>query len=95
MVIPALIIGGTILVGSVVVKTSLDNASTQLADIRTGLEETKIALDAVAKAQKTAAAPPRRRGPDPAKKYTMNTRGRPVKGPANAAIEIVEFSDFQ
>ena len=95
MVIPALIVGGAILAGSMVVKTSLDKTTTQLADIRSGLNETKVALDAVASAKNTAAAPSRRRGPDPNKRYTLITKGRPVKGPAHAKVEIVEFSDFQ
>ena len=95
MLIPALIIGGAILAGAVVVKSSLDETSVQLAEIRVGLSETKVALDAVAKAKSTAAAPARRRGPDPNKKYTLKTTGRPRKGPASARVEIVEFSDFQ
>ena len=96
MLIPAMIIGGAILAGAVVVKSSLDETSVQLAEIRTGLTETKVALDAVAKAKSAAApAPAKRRGPDPNKRYTLKTTGRPRKGPANARVEIVEISDFQ
>jgi protein-disulfide isomerase len=94
MVIPALIVGVAILAGSLVVKFSLDKTTTQLAEIRTGLNETKVALDAVASSKTTPAAPPRR-GPDPNKKYTLSTKGRPAKGSARAKVEIVEFSDFQ
>lgn len=95
MLIPALIIGGAILAGAVVVKSSLDETSVQLAEIRTGLTETRVALDAVAKAKSAAAPAAKRRGPDPNKKYTLKTAGRPRKGPASARVEIVEISDFQ
>ena len=71
-------------------------ALSSLAEIRTGLNDTKVALDAVAKAGSApAAAPARRRGPDPNKRYTLKTSGRPAKGASRAKVEIVEFSDFQ
>jgi hypothetical protein len=95
LVIPALIVGGSILAGAVLVKSSLDETGEQLAEIRTGLGEAKVALNAVAQAKQTAEAPKRRRGPDPDKRYTLNTTGRPRKGPASASVEIVEISDFQ
>jgi protein-disulfide isomerase len=36
-----------------------------------------------------------RRGPDPNKVYVVKTDGSPARGPANAPLTIVEFSDFQ
>ncbi len=33
--------------------------------------------------------------PDPGKRYNVNIAGAPVKGPADAKVSIVEFSDFQ
>lgn len=50
--------------------------------------------DKVDKMPAQAAARPRR-GPDPNKVYKINTIGAPTKGPANAAVTIAEFSDFQ
>jgi protein-disulfide isomerase len=96
--VPALIVGGAILIAGVTVKMSLDKTTAQLEGIQKGLAETKAALSEVAKAQKTAAPPQQqqqRRGPDPDKRYTLKTAGRPTKGASNAKIELVEFSDFQ
>jgi protein-disulfide isomerase len=95
--VPALIVGGAILAAGLTVKMSLDKTTAQLEGIQKGLAETKVALNEVAKAQKTAAPAPQqqRRGPDPNKRYTLKTAGRPTKGPSNAKVEIVEFSEFQ
>jgi len=42
-----------------------------------------------------AAPPARQQGPDPNRVYTVKTDGAPFKGPKNASITIVEFSEFQ
>ena len=93
---PALVVGGAILASGFVIKSSLDNTSAQLEQIRTGIVETRQALNAAVRVR--GATPPAakgRRGPDPDKKYTIHTAGRPTKGKSKAKVEIVEFSDFE
>ena len=36
-----------------------------------------------------------RRGPDPNRVYKVRTQNAPFKGPKNAPVTVVEFSDFQ
>jgi protein-disulfide isomerase len=91
----ALIIGGTILAGSWMVKSSLEETGSRLDGINAGLADAKQALVAVAKAQQAPPSKAGRKGPDPNKRYTINTANSPRKGPANAKVTLVEFSDFQ
>lgn len=51
------------------------------------------ALAADVKARPAAPAPPP--GQDPNKIYTLNVGGSPVKGPKDAKVKIIEFSDYQ
>jgi hypothetical protein len=99
--IAAIIVGVAVIVGAVLVANALNRVTTQvnstaagLQEIKTALAEAKTALQATAGAQ-PARQPPRRRGPDPEKVYTVNTKGAPLKGPQTAKIKIIEFSDFQ
>jgi protein-disulfide isomerase len=47
-------------------------------------------------AAKPAAAPPQRRvGPDPDKQYTLPVGSSAIRGPADAPVTILEFSDYQ
>ncbi len=57
--------------------------------------ETRISQLATKVDKLPAQAQQRRRGPDPNKVYRVKTAGAPSKGPANAAVTIAEFSDFQ
>ncbi len=93
---PALVVGGAILASGFVIKSSLDDTAVQLDQIRDGIVETRQALTAAVRLQKGGTQPSKaRRGPDPDKKYTIQTAGRPTKGKAKAKVEIVEFSDFE
>jgi protein-disulfide isomerase len=76
------------------VSTQMDRAAASLDEIKTALADAKSALQNVARAQ-PAPQPARRRGPDPNKRYTVDTNGAPALGPATAKVKIIEFSDFQ
>ncbi len=72
------------------IEESLNN---RLSNIETRLAQVSEKVDNLpAQAQ---AAQPTRRGPDPNRVYQIKTAGAPSRGPANAPITIVEFSDFQ
>ncbi len=92
LVLAAVVLGAAILGGSFLIKSSLDAGTGELAGVRTSLDEVQGALQA---ARPTAAAAPRRRGPDPDKAYTVSTAGSPAKGVETAKVTVVEFSDFQ
>ncbi|MGH9748432.1 MAG: hypothetical protein ACRD6R_00720 [Candidatus Polarisedimenticolia bacterium] len=61
----------------------------RLSNIETRLNLVSAKLDTQARAPQRAA------GPDPNKVHTVRTDGAPFKGPQNAPITVVEFSDFQ
>jgi hypothetical protein len=71
------------------IEASMDD---KLGKIETRLATVSEKVDNVATAR---AAPAPSQGPDPNKVYTVKTEGAPSKGPANAAVTIAEFSDFQ
>jgi hypothetical protein len=93
--IAAVIIGGSILAGSWLIHSSLNRNAEGLEGIQTSLGGTKQAIEQLAQAQPRQQPQQRRRGPDPNRRYTINTSGAPSKGPGGAKVTLVEFSDFQ
>jgi len=95
--LPAIIVGVAIIIGSWAIKSSLDANADQLDSIRLTLADTRQALQQVAQARPAAAPSPAARPgrPDPGHRYEVDVAGAPAKGAANAKVTIVEFSDFQ
>jgi protein-disulfide isomerase len=94
----AAVVGVAVIVGSLVLARSLNRVTQQLDRTAGRLDEIRGAVadakDALGNLQ-AAPAPVARRGPDPNRRYTVNTAGAPAVGPATAAVTVVEFSDFQ
>ena len=90
LVAAALILGGSLLGGSYLVAGSIDRGAAELSNL-------KSAVQTAAAAQPAArpAPPTRSRRPDPSKVYDIAVGSAPWKGPADAAVTVVEFSDFQ
>ena len=95
----AAIVGVAVIAGSLILARSLDRVTQQLdsgvgrlEQIRVAVNEAKDSLGNL-QAARPAAAP--RRGPDPNRRYTINTDGSPATGPKTAKVTVVEFSDFQ
>ena len=92
--VSAVIIAAAVMGGALIIRSALQKTSDQMGEIRLALNDTKQALVAAAQAR-PAAAPAAPSGPDPNRRYTVNTAGAPAKGPNSARVKIVEFSDFQ
>ncbi len=93
LIIAAAILAVAILGGSLLLKSSMDAGTQELAGVRTSLVEFKDALASAARPAQPAAQ--RQQGPDPSKRYTLDLKEVPFKGAENAKVTVVEFSDFQ
>jgi hypothetical protein len=94
-IIAAIILGAAVLGASFMIRDSLDQGA---AGLQLGLKELDASLAKVAAADSkrpTAARPSRPNRPDPNKQYAVAVGEAPIKGPKTAAIQIVEWSDFQ
>lgn len=86
VIISALILGASLIAAALLIRSPLDRTVTELAALRE-------AVEAAPAAPPGPAARPGR--PDPNKRYSIDTEGAPVRGPASAKVSIVEFGDFQ
>lgn len=96
-VIAAFILGICMLGGAFLVSSSIDRVTEQIPQLESAMKniQTAVAAGGGAKAAAPSAPPPRRRGPDPDKVHTVDVAGSQFKGPENAKVTLVEFSDFQ
>jgi len=90
-VVAALILGASVVAGSLFIGGAIDRSSEQLAGLRSAVGAIQAAAPAAAPSRQ-AARPSR---PDPNRRYTVDTKGSPSRGPENAKVAVVEFSDFQ
>ena len=91
VVVAALILGASVVGASFVIRSSVDRVTGELAGMRSAMGRPPDA----AKAEAAARARARGSRPDPNRRYTINTKGSPARGPESARVSIVEFSDFQ
>ena len=94
-IIAAVILGVGLVGGSYLISRSLDGAAEQLDGIRVAMADMKGAIASAAQPRPVAAPAPRRRGPDPNQRYTVNIAGAPIRGAKDAKVTIVEIGDFQ
>lgn len=91
--------GKAIIIAAVVVSLSVIGGSFFVADslerVTAQLEQTTDALENLPVAAAPGGRPARPAGLDPAREYKIELGDAPVRGPSNAKITIVEWSDFQ
>jgi protein-disulfide isomerase len=92
-VVAALVLGAAIVVGSLAVKSAIDGQTAVLIGVHDSLADLQDAL--AGGAARPGAAREARRGPDPSQKVEIPIGDSPVRGPAEAEVTIVEYSDFQ
>jgi protein-disulfide isomerase len=81
--VAALIVGGSVVAGALVVRDALETSTTEIVALREAIGERR------------APPPERSARPDPGRRYSVDTKGAPVKGNPDAKLAIVEFSDFE
>jgi protein-disulfide isomerase len=91
VVVAALILGASVVGASFVIRSSVDRVTGELASMRSAMGPPPDA----ARAEAAARARARGSRPDPNRRYTIDTKGSPARGPESARVSIIEFSDFQ
>lgn len=95
-IVAAVVLGAAIVVASLVLKGGLDAQTEALAEVRSALADLEDAVREGDALRPAAARPSEaRRGPDPSQRVEVPIGDSPVRGPAQAAVTIVEFADFQ
>jgi protein-disulfide isomerase len=89
------VVGAAFVVGAFVLKSGLDRQSEQLGKVVAAVAKLEDAFrngEGPRLPARVADAP---QVPDPSKRYDVAVGDAPVRGPADAKVTIVEFSDFQ
>ena len=94
MIVASVVIGLAIVTASWILKSSIDEGSAQLAAVAGQMGELGAKI-AAAPSGAPAARPSRANRPDPDKKHEIDIGSSPARGPADAEVKIVEWSDFQ
>ena len=98
VLIAAAMVGAAVIAGCLILAQSIGGVTRELERTAGQIEAVSTAVGSaneVLANLNTGPAPAARRGPDPNRRYTVNTKGSPAIGPETAAVTLIEFSDFQ
>jgi len=90
LIVASLMLALSILGAGYFMSKSIDRTNEQLKELAVAVNDIPAAAPAAPTRQ--AARPGR---PDPKRRYTIAVAGAPTKGPKDAKVTIVEWSDFQ